>query len=484
MPYTLQMKARLLTAVAILLCTATLRAADRPTSLPPIPDVGEPFDVKSFISVPFSYRNNAFTSYRHASLSYVAPLDAVKAKKERGPRFDSKAFNTSLNETLEKGWSHANADVRKWLAANEFGLEIWHRGTECAVAMDIPPADIHAQFGGFDLFPEIRAFARLARLEASRVAAEGKPADAWSWHRAALRSGVHLAMCRASRYRFAETAAAANGPVRTELVGRLLGMAVYTDTAAGVRRWAARPELSASDLRRALADVIAVNDMMPPPSDALKGSYLAWRRKTDQTTAVKVSVSYPAPVSELLGYPERARRILNLVYANLLSQADRLRFRRTAVRGTLGLFGRGPVAPVNAKVYLDEEIEGKFLASPADLKIARLILPPNNVVDIFDTERVQQAALVLGLALQLHHREHGQFPVTLAELVKSGYLKSIPPDPFGKGEPFHYHCESGSRQVVVLWSVWTDGIDQEGKVDAWQSPDNNGDCIFKIDAPR
>jgi hypothetical protein len=77
-------------------------------------------------------------------------------------------------------------------------------------------------------------------------------------------------------------------------------------------------------------------------------------------------------------------------------------------------------------------------------------------------------------ALQLHEREHGEFPATLAELVKNGYLKSIPLDPFGKGEPFHFRREDGSRKGGVLWSVCVDGRDEEGK----------GDRVFKVDAPR
>ena len=64
-------------------------------------------------------------------------------------------------------------------------------------------------------------------------------------------------------------------------------------------------------------------------------------------------------------------------------------------------------------------------------------------------------------------------------------MKSIPPDPYGKGEPFHYRRESGPRHGAVLWSVWWDGIDQEGKLDVWSSPQKGkGDRIFKIDAPR
>ena len=224
------MPRRIVTTVAILLCTAALRAADGPTRLPNIPDVGEPFDVKSFISVPFSYRNNAFTSYRHAGRSYVAPQNAVQAAKQPGAFIDWKSFNKSLNETLEEGWSHANADVRDWLKANEFALEIWHRGTECANAMDMAPAEIHFTAGPSH-FRELREFARLAWLKAARATAEGKSADAWTWYRGALRSSAHL-------------------DLHSELICRLVGIAVYEETANFVRRWAARPDLSASDLRR------------------------------------------------------------------------------------------------------------------------------------------------------------------------------------------------------------------------------------------
>ena len=75
--------------------------------------------------------------------------------------------------------------------------------------------------------------------------------------------------------------------------------------------------------------------------------------------------------------------------------------------------------------------------------------------------------MLLALALQLHFRKRGEFPASLDELVKRGYLKSIPPDPFGKGEPFRYRRESAPRGGAVVWSIWTDGIDQGGveKVD-------------------
>jgi hypothetical protein len=328
----------------------------------------------------------------------------------------------------------------------------------------MPPADIHRV--AFRDHPELHDFARLARLEAARITAEGKPADAWTWHRAALRSSAHVA-----RY--------------SQLLGRFSGFAIYARTADFVRGWAARPNLSANDLRQALADTIAVNEMTPLVSEALKCDYLGWRTKEDRSGVIDAAVPNFGQLLEQLKYDERARRTLNLTYANLLSQAHRPRFRRTPIRGSLNLFGSGPQFPVTPKVYSDEEIEGKILTFPPDVKLARSFLPPKNLFDVFDNDHVEQAALVLGLALQLHYREHSQFPSALTELVKNGYLKSIPPDLSGKGEPFRYRRENDLRQGAVLWSVWLDGIDQEGKLDVWKSTqEGKGDRIVKIDAPR
>jgi len=456
------MKRTFLALLAIWLSVAGARGADRSPVLPPIPDVGEPFDVRRFCSVSVPDDKNAFTYYRRATRLLV-----TQAKLMNSPNADVNwgRFRNSLDDAIGIGWPRANDDIRRWLTENDLALETWKRGTECADAVEIPPAEISilGPYGTF--YQPARDFAQLACLEASRLIAASRPAEAWTWYRANLRCGGHLSM-------------------HTGLINRFVGYAVYSTTFDAVLRWAARPDIAAGDLRQALADTFSANEMTPPPSDTLKFEYL-WCRSRIDGAIESVKPNYLAPLLKMIGYHERLRRSLNLMYANLLSQADRPRYRRAPIRGKLGLFEQDASVPRSPKVLADGEIERRILSIPGpDAQIMQHLLPPQNVFNFFDHERTRQSALVLGLALQLYYREHRQFPATLSELVKNSYLKSIPADPFGKGEPFHYRRETDPRQGAVLWSVWTDGIDQHGKLDSFREHgDGSGDRIFKIAAP-
>ncbi len=108
-----------------------------------------------------------------------------------------------------------------------------------------------------------------------------------------------------------------------------------------------------------------------------------------------------------------------------------------------------------------------------------------SLFDIVDQDRVNRAVLTIGLALELDFREHGRFPPTLAELVAAGYLKSVPLDPFGKGEPMHYRLDGPSTDHAVLWSVGLEAVNQAGtlptaKTDSHESPNT----VFEIQAVR
>jgi hypothetical protein len=464
------MTRRILAGLAILLSVASVIVAVRVTTPPPVPDVGEPFDVRKFCEVYVPREKNAFTEYRKAGAGMVNPTTILERANRAGAPIDWKPYFNSLDDTIEKGWQFANDDVRLWLEANELPLAAWKRGTDCDDALEIPPAELNVGSQVQFFYMPARDLANLARLEAERVSAGKRPAEAWIWYRALLRSSCHLSM-------------------HSIATSRSVGGFIYERTVGQVLRWAARPEITASDLRQALADTLVVNAMMPPPSDSLKCDYL-WSR-TYIDGAIEMGTRDDAPIWGHSDYREQTRRSLNLVYANLLSQIDRPRYLRAPCCGKLGLFGPDPAAPRAPKdssesVLADAEIEERILSSAGPgAKILEHLVPPTNMVATFDIERAQQAAFVLRLALQLYYREHRQFPATLDALVKIGYLKSIPADPFGKGEPFHYRRETNSLEGAVLWSIWTDGIDQQGKLDVRRDEtDGTGDRIYKIAVPR
>jgi hypothetical protein len=218
--------------------------------------------------------------------------------------------------------------------------------------------------------------------------------------------------------------------------------------------------------------------MRTPPSDIIKLEYLALREfatkglygGTEMSTLVRFT-----------GYPAQVGRSARLVVANLLTQADRPRYLRTAVHpGKLGLFELDPPGTRDPSLLPQVEIERSAVTNaPTVAKVLRHVAPEtaseveicdpqlmtqslHYAVQVHDTAQTRRSGLLLALALQLYYREHGAFPAKLEDLVRNGYLKSIPIDPFGKGEPFRYRHESGPQGAVVVWSVWVDGIDQGG----------------------
>jgi hypothetical protein len=218
--------------------------------------------------------------------------------------------------------------------------------------------------------------------------------------------------------------------------------------------------------------------MHAPPSDAIKLEYFALREFA--TKGVFLGFELPAWVRST-GYPAQVGSTARLVVANLLTQSDRPRYLRTPSHpGKLGLFELDPTAAANPKLRPPEQIERSAVTSALFVaKVLQRVAPgPASEIEVCDplsmteclhyaiqtndTSQTRRAGLLLTLALQLHYREHGSLPTSLDELVKNGYLKSIPIDPFGKGEPFHYRLEQGPKGPAVVWSVWLDGIDQGG----------------------
>lgn len=81
-----------------------------------------------------------------------------------------------------------------------------------------------------------------------------------------------------------------------------------------------------------------------------------------------------------------------------------------------------------------------------------------------DMALARRDALLIIIALELHHRRHGSYPATLAELT-SQFLPAVPLDPMD-GKPFRYSPTGGPNGGPLLYSVGADGVDDGGRAPA------------------
>jgi len=99
-----------------------------------------------------------------------------------------------------------------------------------------------------------------------------------------------------------------------------------------------------------------------------------------------------------------------------------------------------------------------------------LFVPDNIIVKQFDCNCEQSWVkslesqtgnhlMTVSLALQAYNFEKGIYPADLNELVKKGYLTSLPLDPFAESGSFHY-INKGKK--YLLYSIGPDGKDNNG----------------------
>ena len=265
------------------------------------------------------------------------------------------------------------------------------------------------------------------------------------------------------------------------MIGRMVGGAMQATATEPIIAWSARPELSAAQLRLAINDTFAIEALTPPTSDCLKAEYLLAVNSFDEFAS---EVGGPAVVFKVFGVREHTHHSLRLIFANWLGSVDRPRFRRPAVvTGRPDLYERDATAPTGSPSA--EEIQEQCGLSgrmPSALFLSTML--PAGRWSTPSIAKSATRAVILALALELYVREHGALPPELGELVKVGYLKTIPADPFGKGEPFHYRRGQTRAEGGLLWSVWVDQVDDDGKVCVdLERNDTKGDRCFPIRVP-
>jgi hypothetical protein len=443
-------------ALVIGLCLLLLPFGIRAVMLSGVPAMEEPFDVDEFVRWDVPADDDACTEYRKAAelFSRIRPQNQAVISTEQ------------LDAVWAKGWIEADDPVMQWMDRHREALTVWRRGTEKDRCLCVSP-------GALDFFTEIptienqRWFVRLARSESVRCIHEGRLDEAWQWLRAALRSGGHVTH-------------------RGCLIQGLQGVSIHSTSAAGMSYWAEQPDVTADQLKRALAELKSDQAIYESESNILKAEYLAARNtlmqskwaevlgngSADESAGVRVATKMGLWV---VGEPELALRLFRQILANQIREVDKplASRRKLAGAGIVLLFDPDPSVPM---------LPGQLGPTAIDRVInrsivARQLLPAMKRFDsVLRRQPARQAAIEITLAAQAYRRELGEFPDSLQRLVPA-YLPSIPTDPCDpSGGPVLYRRDDPLHAVV--WSVGDDGVDGGGDVD--ESKRRSSDVGFTL----
>lgn len=415
----------ILAIVGLLIAAPFLYRASRLIGLP---DIGAPFDVEKFGTIAITDEENAFVEYNQA-----VPTDDPD----------------DVDEAIEHGWSKAPPAVKQWLEENRESLELMKAGSKKPKALNAQPKE--QTYLTMISVTEHRALSRLARLEAARLLDAGDVEGAWEWYRVAFRHSRHVGMY-------------------SQGTDRVMGVAYHAFVCENIIEWSADPRVKASLLQRALENVIADYQLTQPPSTTLRIEYfdrLNWIDFVDMEE-LREFVEIPSPqVLFLKNEPEVTKRIVNLAFANWLSEIDLPRHRKSPVHpGELGLFEPKPGATLPGGLT-PAEIEEFYSESP----LAEIFVgggPPFGTTII--REQTRQSQLVLTLATQLFVRENGRLPDSPTELLDE-HLRKWPNDPYSSVEtPMKFRLDPETGNGIV-WSVGPNGVDDGGNVDVgWNDP--------------
>lgn len=412
-----------------------------------VPAIPEPFDVDEFIKWEIPESQNAFSDYRQAGelmeQLLKTGLTAGEAKVDEPPDFQV---------IIDKGWPDAGTTVKDWLELNRAALLIWRKGTEKSQGRFVSPGELSIRTN-LESVQKLRQFARLAIYEELRLLEAGQFDEAWSWGRAAFRSGGH-----ASR--------------QACIVQALTATAIHFISTDGLARWAEHPQLTSEQIRVALKESQADYTLYESRGNILRAEYMAmqntlmssdWPQLIAFNTGGKpTAMSTPVRLGYwVIGEPDRASRLFRQIMANQLPEIDKSPSQRRKLVGSgkAMLFDRDPAAPLSPGQLDAFEIDRNLSRTRLFLTLA----PARTLFDrILVRQETRQNAFLILLAAQAYRRDHGEFPESLECLVPN-YLDAIPLDPSNlAGKSLRYRRDNPTSAVV--WGLGEDNSDDGGQV--------------------
>jgi hypothetical protein len=361
----------------------------------------EPFDTKALGTVHVADADNAYVLYREAARQFNEPPRIVESTD----------------------WAKVDPGVRAWVESKREALEVWLQGTERPDALNIQPRDARDD-SQFELLQTIRMLATIALLEGSRREQAGDLDGAWTMYRARLRCSRH-----AGRH--------------GSIVERMFGTGMLLSAEPHIEHWMNQPRMTAALLRRARRDIEVCEAMTPPLSEAFRVEYFALesaladiaRGTSLGAEGMGIEGQFDDPrmwynhvpfVPPLKHYfrrePERSRRVLRLVFANILAQCDRPNeVRPRFLYPQHVIYETDEVTPPAVRALGSEK-----LRQWVEDSYAGLLLPGyQHQLAMLRREAGLFEEFRLAIAIRAYTLDHGARPRTYKELL-GPYLKTLP----------------------------------------------------------
>ena len=412
---------------------ASIPFFSRQFALRGLPDVGDPFDTSKFGHVDIADKDNAFVEYSTATRMLTRDGD-MKAFEE-------------LTLVTKSDWSKGGTAIKTWLSINKPALDLWRQGTEKPDALYYQP-ESYTLLTLLRVTAALRQFSRLASAQGTKLESEGKMEEAFAWYRAILRSSRHTGR-------------------KGCMIERLVGISLHGVASERINHWSKDPRVDAKMLQKALDEVQAIDRMTPPFSDSIRSQYYCMMNTLQDPKELQMLLQQsnvsPSSASNAGGIsgmadeiyrwgssrfqeskvysrnePERSKRVLRLIFANVLAHCDEpaskrppkvrqtvLHIKRSSMDSLddLPLFETTAEDPPGARALPPQEIQKWFETTV----YAKVFWPAiDNVEKAIDRERGVQSAMLLTLAEQLYRREHdGKGPNSSKDLI-GPHLKTLP----------------------------------------------------------
>ena len=274
----------------------------------------------------------------------------------------------------------------------------------------------------------VRQMARWATLRSMWAYSKGDMQEALHWNAAGLKVANQLE----------------NDPF---LIVGLVRCAIVSIMVDGIRVLTTDTTISADDWK-------PVIEQLDPLSDRIKSAFFVRGELTFSTESLKLQAQNGNPLTQIMMYGPM-RNIHADVHIPLIE----------AMEDEMVWF-------YEYSKKLEEESNRKSFSIYPGTILARAVTPALvRGMEAFDRQHAEVYQAKLGIALQLYHAQHGNYPEKLNVLVPD-YLDELPKDPFSN-QPFVYQKKGTG---YVLYSFGSDGDDDGGTSDN----SRDGDLVWEV----